>query len=122
MNTCPDCEVPVVWFHSPLWKKQYGKPEDYLRLLQGEDLKPTTPFQITVVGQYGHRGQFQNATQQREVKRLEKKYPVRYMEELLTWAKGKPFMAWVGAVKNTANLEQWNQGQDDRPAWKQWVE
>jgi len=118
MNTCPDCGAHVVWLNSPIWRKLYGDPRRYLRELQGEDLKPRSPFEVEIVRVFGTRGEFQNVTQQKATRALIRKFPVEYLSTMLTWAAGKNFTAWERGCLNTNNFANWQKKQeDDTPAW-----
>jgi len=115
MNQCPECKVPVVWFESSIWRRLWGKPEDYIRHLTSDHLKGTTPLQMEVIKVYGHLGRFKNVTQQRVFLSIEKKYPDGFIKHVLEWARGKhvPWGSFVSAVKNDSWLAQWSKKEMD---------
>jgi len=113
MNVCQSCGAHVVWFESPTWKRLFGKPDEYVRNLTGDELKATTPLQLHVIQAYGEGGRFRNVTQQTEFMRLEKKVPDDFIKEVLLWATEKhvPWRSFVGGIKNEAWLARWSSEQ-----------
>lgn len=103
-NMCPDCQAPVIWLGSRVWKRLYGDPKVALRHARGEDLKPATPLEVEFCKAMNRRARFANITQQREFRRLARNYPAGHLQELIKWAADKNFSAFVSGVENENNL------------------
>ena len=106
MNVCPDCGAHVVWHNSRVWKKEYGKPKDYVRRMT-QDLKPETPLQVEACQKLFKGNEFANVTAKKTFRSLERNKPDAYLKQLIEWAKNKGFQAFVSAVKNQSNYDKW---------------
>jgi hypothetical protein len=105
-NFCQDCEELVVWLNSPVWKRLYGNPKEVIRSME-VDLRPLTPLEVYAVRWFGKDGKFQNQSQMNTMRRLRKRFPDAYMKQLLEWAEGKGWTAFIAACENSANYDKW---------------
>jgi hypothetical protein len=78
---------------------------------EDEDLTPVTHLQKLACHTFNRNGQFANKTQRKQFLALEHGKPDAYLEELISWANGKSFKAFVSAVKNPNNYSQWQERQ-----------
>lgn len=100
VNECPYCGIPVVWRSSREWKRLYGSPEAYIKLLSVvEPEEPTGAELCRLAGVPG----FANQTEADRWRRAAKKLPEHRVMGIVRHAVGKRGKG-RGAVAYAINL------------------